>query len=97
MIKVVTGSQAPPLSPQFVDVTVEVEYPVETVYVMISTTTVVLTHLGSPPQLKMVKTSLEVMVENISPEAVAEGGVSTGDVVVTMLHFKLVFVRYPCS
>jgi hypothetical protein len=40
------------------------------------------------------KISVEYMVDVISPEAVGAGGVSTADDVVTMLRFKLVFVRY---
>jgi hypothetical protein len=89
----VTVSQAPPLLPQLTDVAVEVEYPVETVYVMVSVTVVLVEQFAIPLQFKIVKTSVEVIVDNISPEAVGEGGVSTGDVVVTMLHFKLVFMR----
>jgi hypothetical protein len=74
---------------------VEVEYPVETVYVLISVTKVVLKQLAIPLQLEMVEISVEYMVDVISPEAVGAGGVSTADDVVTMLRFKFVFVCYP--
>jgi hypothetical protein len=86
----VTGIRArlnPPLT-QLADVMVEVEYPVETVYVLISVTTVVLKQLAIPLQLEVVKISVEYMVDVISPEAVGAGRVSTADDVVTMLRFK---------
>jgi hypothetical protein len=89
-VKVVTGIRArlnPPLT-QLADVMVEVEYPVETVYVLISVTTVVLKQLAIPLQLEVVKISVEYMVDVISPEAVGAGRVSTADDVVTMLRFK---------
>jgi hypothetical protein len=98
MIKVVTAVQGPnPLLAQLADVMVEVETPVETVYVLISVTTAVLKQFAIPLQLEMVNISVEYMVDVIRPEAVGAGGVSTGDVVVTISHFKLVFVRYPCG
>jgi hypothetical protein len=98
-VKVVTGIQARlnPLLAQPADVMVEVEYPVETVYVLISVTKVVLKQLAIPLKLEMVKISVEYMVDVISPEAVGAGGVSTADDVVTMLRFKFVFVCYPCG
>ena len=84
---VVTSSQAYPS--QILVVWVAVEKDVETVYVTTSVVTIVFLQFEIPEdvQLEMVDTSVIVLVESRTPEAVVEGG-DTADV--TMLHFKLI-------